>query len=79
MTRTLTAALVAVTALVSLPAFADGYEDQAADAIRNYGPLVHQSPVTTKPAALPQPKAPAFSTNSSWMDHASQNIDGGGN
>lgn len=79
MTRTLTSALVALTVLGSASAaFASGYVDLKADAIRNYGPVVQQQhALQSKPVALPQTKfTPA---NESWMDRASQNIDGGGN
>ena len=72
----LTSALVAVLVIGSASAaLADDYTDQAADAIRNYGPVVHRQTLTTRPVALPRHNV----RNESWMERASQNFDGGGN
>jgi len=72
----LTSALVAVLVISSASvALADGYTDQAADALRNYGPVVQQQTLATRPVALPRPNV----RNESWMERASQNIGGGGN
>ena len=68
----LAAVLVIGSASVAL---ADDYTDQAADALRNYGPVVSQQTLTTRPVALPTHKAQ--NNDSSWMDRASQTFGGG--
>jgi len=79
---TLTAALLAGSATMAM---ADGYTDQAADAMRGYGPVVRSNgpsvrqaapsaALTTRSVVLPtQPQQPP--TN--WMDRASQTESGG--
>jgi hypothetical protein len=72
----LAAALVLGSASLAL---ADGYEDQAADAMRNFGPVqAQQGQLTTRQVALPKTSAPSAGTER-WLDRASQNVDGGGN
>jgi len=80
----LTSALAAVLVLGSASvALADDLAiDQAADALRSYGPVVSQPiafttksvALTSKNVALPQNGR----SNDSWMDRASQSFDGGG-
>ncbi len=80
MFRKTTMALAATLVLGSASlALADNYEiDQAADAMRNYGPVVHQSaPLTSRQVKL-QGNGQTSTQNNSWMDRASQNFDGGG-
>ena len=68
----LAAVLVVGSASVALAD--DLSTDQAADAIRSYGPVVNQpAPFASKNVALPH----NVRTGSSWMDRASQSFDGG--
>jgi hypothetical protein len=71
-TSVLAAVLVIGSASVAL---ADDYTDQAADALRSYGPLVNHQTMTTRPVGLPRYKV--LNSESSWMDHASQTFGGG--
>jgi len=57
-------------------ALADDYTDQAADALRSYGPLVNQQTLTTRQVALPHHQV-QVQNNASWMDRASQTFSGG--
>jgi hypothetical protein len=73
----LTSALAAVLVLgsASLALADDLATDQAADAVRSYGPAVtHQGPLTSKNVALPRN---VQTNSSSWMDRASQTFSGG--
>ena len=77
--KTLTSALAAILVIgsASLALADDPAIDQAADAMRHYGPVVHQ-PLTTKSVALPKTvQTGSVQTGSSWMDRASQSFDGG--
>lgn len=72
----LTSALAAVLVLgsASVALADDPAIDQAADALRSYGPAVSQSaPLVTKNVALPH----NVQINGSWMDRASQTFSGG--
>ena len=72
----LTSALAAILVIGSASvALADDLSiDQAADAVRAYGPVVNQTaPIATKNVALPH----NVRTGSSWMDRASQSFEGG--
>ena len=74
LTSVLAAILVIGSATVAL---ADNLAtDEAADAIRNYGPVVSQQSLTTRPVAL-QRQNGNVATDSSWMDRASQTFSGG--
>jgi hypothetical protein len=74
LTSALAAILVVGSATVALAD--DPAIDQAADALRSYGPLVnHAAPFATKNVALPY----NVRAESSWMDRASQTFGGGGN
>jgi hypothetical protein len=81
MFRKTTMALAATLVLgTSSLALASGYVDLQADATRNYGPIEAQSAqLTTKHVALPTHQSGVSQGEKSWMDHASQNVDGGGN
>ena len=75
--KNLTSVLAAVLVIGSASvALADDYTDQAADAMRNYGPVASQQTLTTRPVALPRHQVQAPS-NASWMDRASQTFSGG--
>jgi hypothetical protein len=76
--KKLTSALAAILVVGSATvALADDLSiDQAADAMRNYGPVVNQpAPFATKNVALPH----NVRTDSSWIDRASQTFSAGGN
>jgi hypothetical protein len=76
--KKLTSALAAILVIgsASVALADDPAIDQAADAIRAYGPLVnHSAPFATKNVALSY----SGRTGSSWMDRASQTSDAGGN
>ncbi|MBV8836188.1 MAG: hypothetical protein JO000_06605 [Alphaproteobacteria bacterium] len=72
LTSVLATVLVIGSASVAL---ADDYTDQAADALRNFGPVASQQTLTTRPVALPRHKVQI--NDSSWMDRASQTFSGG--
>ncbi len=69
----LAAALVLGSASLAL---ADDYTDQAADAIRNDGPVVTQQ-FNTRQVALPHGATQASPKSDAWMDRASQTESGG--
>lgn len=68
-------AAVLVIGSTSLALADDPAIDQAADALRNYGPVVHQQTLTTRPVALPRHSVQ--NNESSWMERASQSFGGG--
>ena len=80
MFRKTTMALAATLILGSASlALADDYTDQAADALRNYGPVAaQQAPLTSRNVALPHNTQIRQQNDSAWMDRASQTFDGGG-
>ena len=52
----------------------DPATDLTADALRNYGPVVSQQTLTTRPVALPRHKV---ANDQSWTDSAPQGSNGG--
>lgn len=74
--RKIFASAIAATVLLGTAsvALADGYEDQAADAIRNFGPVQAHQTLTTRQVGLS--KAPSAASEQ-WMDRASQSFGGG--